>query len=207
MFRNTECRLYRKWKREHSKKPKKEVKKDRLKKNSVTDCIDEYQAENVATVSSERCKKEKKIRKPKTRETHVYKIVSLSELLLNRIKPSLEVRERFLNPRHFVCLQTDSSTIGAAPDVTEITSKIWKNSFRWLFLVQFNVDRSINVLTITKVWLDRNAIRNVNNCIYSVELFCNIVEKNEDRVKYVKLLFFWKELSFLWYIYSRNTLR
>ncbi|XP_043260505.1 uncharacterized protein LOC122402059 [Colletes gigas] len=127
MFHRPECRKYRQWKREQSKKSKQAVKKEKKikRRDSIADCIEENEENNVPEtklkVTFRKCKKKFRIRKPRARATYVLKRISLAEILLKTIRPPIEVRERFLNPRHTACLEDSVSITDIALDPASTT--------------------------------------------------------------------------------------
>lgn len=128
MFRRIDCKKYWQWKRQQESKSKKEKRKTRKRKRkeSVTDCIDDVEqseaAEVVFKVGHPRHKKKKKT--PWIPAAQLIKRVPLADLVLKSIKPSMEIREYFHNPRHTACLQITSLDIDIAPKIVETTSKI-----------------------------------------------------------------------------------
>nr|XP_031841410.1 uncharacterized protein LOC116430886 [Nomia melanderi] len=113
-----ECRKYRQWKREQAKKARNEGEKRKEKKRKekkVVDCVDEEEDDSAPPASLKvnylKCKKKKIRRKSKKQAVYVQKRVSVAEIVLKRIQPSMEVRELLLNPRHTGCLRSSFSEI------------------------------------------------------------------------------------------------
>ncbi|XP_046831875.1 peptidyl-prolyl isomerase cwc27-like [Vespa crabro] len=99
MLSDRTCEKYKEWKKEqkHLKDRKKKIK--RKSKKVTTDCIEEEKkAKTIIKIRYRKCEKngkEKRIFKPKP--------ISSIDLLFRRIKPSLEIRHQFLDPRHIHC--------------------------------------------------------------------------------------------------------
>nr|XP_033335499.1 transcriptional regulator ATRX homolog [Megalopta genalis] len=113
MRHRPECRKYLQWKREQDRKSKKEEKKKtkkdkKPKEKKLLDCLDEDEDDNqpqAAKAGNRKCKKKRARRKrPKNKVQYVLKEISMAELLMKRIKPTMETREILLNPRHIGCL-------------------------------------------------------------------------------------------------------
>ncbi|XP_076278254.1 uncharacterized protein LOC143208068 [Lasioglossum baleicum] len=118
MIHRPECRGYKQWKLERAKKSKQNDKKEKKKKSkpkNVLDCFDEDNEPQPTKVSHRKCKKVRVRRKrPKKKTLYVLRHISLTELALKKIKPSMEARELLLNPRHMLCLKTSMPELDIA---------------------------------------------------------------------------------------------
>lgn len=133
MFHRPECRRYRQWKRDEANKllGSRKVEKVKRRRKQPVDCIDEEEEEHVTKaalkIMSRECKRKRKRsrnRRPKAlRVKQITKYVSLADLFLKCIKPTIEVREQLLNPRHIACLQDTPSKMDIAAEIIEATSK------------------------------------------------------------------------------------
>ncbi|XP_053994472.1 titin-like [Hylaeus volcanicus] len=139
MLHRPECRKYRQWKLERSKKSRQAVKKEKELKHrdSITDCIEEDETNNTSEdkqkIVSPKCKKKIRIsRKPRTTASYVLKRVSLTEIVLKKIQPSIEVREQLINPRHVICLDDSEFEIDFPLEIPETTISLLK----YLFLLR-----------------------------------------------------------------------
>lgn len=104
------CERYEEWKAERALKTKIQEKKKERKKRRKLKKIEEEEVDEVDEFGKtiRKCKKKKEIkkekRKPRQKVRKIYKHIPESELILGCIKPSMEVREHFLNPRHISCM-------------------------------------------------------------------------------------------------------
>lgn len=91
-------------------KTKIQEKKKERKKRKKSKKIEEEDVEEVDELGKtiRKCRKRKEIKKerkkPRQKVRKIYKHIPESELILGCIKPSIEVREYFLNPRHILCM-------------------------------------------------------------------------------------------------------
>lgn len=104
------CERYEEWKAERALKTKIEEKKKERTRRKKLKKIEEVEEDEVDEFGKIRkCKKRKEVKrekkkKPRQRVRRIYKHIPESELILGCIKPSVEVREYFLNPRHIPCM-------------------------------------------------------------------------------------------------------
>lgn len=104
------CERYEEWKAERALKTKIEEKKKEKTRRKKLKKIEEVEEDEVDEFGKIRkCKKRKEVKrekkkKPRQRVRRIYKHIPESELILGCIKPSVEVREYFLNPRHIPCM-------------------------------------------------------------------------------------------------------
>ncbi|XP_054001983.1 uncharacterized protein LOC128888843 [Hylaeus anthracinus] len=106
-------------------------------RDSITDCIEEDETNNISEdkqkIVSPKCKKKIRIsRKPRTTASYVLKRVSLTEIVLKKIQPSIEVREQLINPRHVICLDDSELEIDFPLEIPETTISLLK----YLFLLR-----------------------------------------------------------------------
>lgn len=82
-------------------------------------------------IDSPKCKKKKKRIRPRLGpgSKYVLKRVSLTELLLKKIQPSVEVREQFFNHRHIPCLYHTALDSDDALGSEESASNVIRNDF------------------------------------------------------------------------------
>ncbi|KAL2751402.1 peptidyl-prolyl isomerase cwc27-like [Vespula maculifrons] len=100
MLSKRTCTKYKEWKKKqkHSKYPKKKI------QTVTTDCIEEEKkTKTIIKIQYHKCKKNGEAKKKKRKALFKPKLVSSVDLLFKRIKPSLEVRNQFLDPRHLLC--------------------------------------------------------------------------------------------------------
>ncbi|XP_006613452.1 uncharacterized protein LOC102681279 [Apis dorsata] len=122
------CERYEEWKAERALKTKIQEKKKERKKRKISKKTDEEDMEDVDEFGKtiRKCrkkevKKEKK-KKPRQRVRKIYKHIPESELILGCIKPSIEVREYFLNPRHISCMGLTVPPT-EAPPITRVADR------------------------------------------------------------------------------------
>lgn len=117
MLSDRTCEKYKEWKKEQERL--KGTKKKRKKcKKVTTDCIEEEKkTKTIVKIRYRKC--EKKGRAKKRRERGIFKAkpVSSIDFLLERIKPSLEARYQFFNPRHMNCF------VETLPEIDLVTLK------------------------------------------------------------------------------------
>ncbi|KZC10321.1 hypothetical protein WN55_01437 [Dufourea novaeangliae] len=117
MNHRPECRKYKQWKKEQAKmskatdKTNKKKKKKEEREKKVADCVDEDEEDNgPLKINYRKCKKPKKTRRKSMKPSmYVLKRVSMSEIVVKKIQPPMEVRELLLNPRHTACLRSSSA--------------------------------------------------------------------------------------------------
>ncbi|KAL2711582.1 peptidyl-prolyl isomerase cwc27-like [Vespula squamosa] len=106
MLSDKTCAKYKEWKKKQkrSKDPKKKIKK------AIRDCIEEEKkTKTIVKIHYHKCEKNGKSKKKERKFKP--KLVSSIDLLIRRIKPSLDVRYQFLNPRHTQCFVEKLSEI------------------------------------------------------------------------------------------------
>ncbi|XP_047363888.1 protein PXR1-like [Vespa velutina] len=104
MLSDRTCEKYKEWKKEqkHLKDTKKKIK--RKSKKVTTDCIEEEKkAKTIIKIRYRKCEKNGKEKRREEKGIFKPKPISSIDLLFKRIKPSLEVRHQFLDPRHIHC--------------------------------------------------------------------------------------------------------
>ncbi|XP_035723357.1 protein PXR1-like [Vespa mandarinia] len=118
MLSDRTCEKYKEWKKEqkHLKDMKKKIK--RKSKKVTTDCIEEEKkAKTIIKIRYRKCKKNGKGKGREEKGIFKPKPISSIDLLLKKIKPSLEVRHQFLYPRHIHCF------IESLPEIDLVASK------------------------------------------------------------------------------------
>lgn len=117
MLSDRTCEKYNEWRKEQErlKGTKKRRKKE---KKMTTDCIEEEKkTKTIVKIRYRKCEKKGRAKKPEERGIFKAKPVSSIDLLFERIKPSLEVRYQFINPRHINCF------VEKLPEIDLVASK------------------------------------------------------------------------------------